>query len=204
MIGVKRKLDDIELKEFECFYIDQTTLIIKTKTEEISYSYPNSLELLRRIGYLLHRYEVEYNRKKDQAKDKSDSSLTPTQKECKNRLMKSRNIVFSVYGLYMILSLIFPNYSSVLLNLFVAADGIVLIGIMRDIQILKSEALKQQKENQNYESQLNKGFESLKEAALSYLNRITKTTTSFNMEEKHYIEEIEKGFQKRIGTYPQQ
>ncbi len=201
---MKRELDDIELKEFECFYIDQTTLIIKTKTEEISYSYPNSLELLRRIGYLLHRYEVEYNRKKDQAKDKSDSSLTPTQKECKNRLMKSRNIVFSVYGLYMILSLIFPNYSSVLLNLFVAADGIVLIGIMRDIQILKSEALKQQKENQNYESQLNKGFESLKEAALSYLNRITKTTTSFNMEEKHYIEEIEKGFQKRIGTYPQQ
>ena len=186
------------------FYIDQTTLIIKTKTEEISYSYPNSLELLRRIGYLLHRYEVEYNRKKDQAKDKSASSLTPTQKECKNRLMKRRNIVFSVYGLYMILSLIFPNYSSVLLNLFVAADGIVLIGIMRDIQILKSEALKQQKENQNYESQLNKGFESLKEAALSYLNRITKTTTSFNMEEKHYIEEIEKGFQKRIGTYPQQ
>ena len=49
---MERKLDDIELEEFVHFHIDQTTLIVRTNSETISYSYPNSLELLRRIGYL--------------------------------------------------------------------------------------------------------------------------------------------------------
>lgn len=76
---MKRKLDDIELEEIQHFYIDQTTLIVKTTKEENSYSYPNSLELLRRLGYMLHRYEVEFNRIEDQKTENSDILLTPIQ-----------------------------------------------------------------------------------------------------------------------------
>lgn len=201
---MERKLDDVELEEFEHFYIDQTTLIIKTRTEELSYFYPNSLELLRRIGYLLHRYEVEYNREEDKKKEKSTVLLTPVQKECQKRLMISRNIAFGVYAAYIILTMMFPDVSFILLNLFMAIDGIVLINSIKDVTIMRRETLKQAEIKQNQKSQLEKSFGSLKEAALSYLNKITKTNSKFSVDEKHYIEVIEKGFQKRIGTYPQQ
>lgn len=201
---MERKLDDIELEEFVHFHIDQTTLIVRTNSETISYSYPNSLELLRRIGYLLHRYEVEYNRKEEQAKAVSKVPLTPIQKECQKRLLLGRNIVFGTYFVYILLTMLFPNISPFLLNIFLVIDGAALITGIKNASIIRSEALKQEETKQNNQSQLEKGFESLKETALSYLNKIMKDNTKFTVEEKHYIEVIEKGFQKRIGTYPQQ
>ncbi len=201
---MERKLDDIELEEFVHFHIDQTILIVRTNSETISYSYPNSLELLRRIGYLLHRYEVEYNRKEEQAKAVSKVPLTPIQKECQKRLLLGRNIVFGTYFVYILLTMLFPNISPFLLNIFLVIDGAALITGIKDASIIRSETLKQEETKQNKQSQLEKGFESLKETAFSYLNKIMKDNTKFTVEEKHYIEVIEKGFQKRIGTYPQQ
>ncbi len=201
---MERKLDDIELEEFVHFHIDQTTLIVRTNSETISYSYPNSLELLRRIGYLLHRYEVEYNRKEEQTKAVSKVPLTPIQKECQKRLLIGRNIVFGTYFVYILLTMLFPNITPFLFNIFLVIDGAALITGIKDASIIRSETLKQEETKQNKQSQLEKGFESLKETALSYLNKIMKDNTKFTVEEKHYIEVIEKGFQKRIGTYPQQ
>lgn len=201
---MERKLDDIELEEFVHFHIDQTTLIVRTNSETISYSYPNSLELLRRIGYLLHRYEVEYNRKEEQTKAVSKVPLTPIQKECQKRLLIGRNIVFGTYFVYILLTMLFPNITPFLFNIFLVIDGVALITGIKNASIIRSEALKQEETKQNNQSQLEKGFESLKETALSYLNKIMKDNTKFTVEEKHYIEVIEKGFQKRIGTYPQQ
>lgn len=201
---MERKLDDIELEEFVHFHIDQTTLIVRTNSETISYSYPNSLELLRRIGYLLHRYEVEYNRKEEQTKAVSKVPLTPIQKECQKRLLIGRNIVFGTYFVYILLTMLFPNITPFLFNIFLVIDGAALITGIKNASIIRSETLKQEETKQNKQSQLEKGFESLKETALSYLNKIMKDNTKFTVEEKHYIEVIEKGFQKRIGTYPQQ
>lgn len=200
---MKRKLDDIELEEIQHFYIDQTTLIVKTTKEENSYSYPNSLELLRRLGYMLHRYEVEFNRIEDQKTENSDILLTPIQKKCQKRLMISRNIVFGVYAGYIFLKILFPNASSTILQIFMAIDSFILGNAVRDAYIMKREAKKRVESKQNNESQFEKGFQSLKEASLSYLNKLTKVNAAFTVDEKHYIEVIEKGFQKRIGTYPQ-
>lgn len=200
---MKRKLDDIELEEIQRFYIDRTTLIVKTTKEEFSYSYPNSLELLRRLGYMLHRYEVEFNRMEDQKTENSDILLTPIQKECQKRLMISRNIVFGMYAGYIFLKMLFPNASSIILQIFMAIDSFILGNAVRDVYIMKREAKKRVETKQNNESQLEKGFQSLKEASLSYLNKLTKVNVAFTVDEKHHIEVIEKGFQKRIGTYPQ-
>ena len=83
-----------------------------------------------------------------------------------------------------------------------AINSFVLGNAIREAHIMKQEMLKQIEKRQNNETQLEKGYESLKEAALSYVNKITQATTNLDEDEKHYIEVIEKGFQKRIGTYP--
>lgn len=201
---MNRKLDDIELEEMEQFHIDQTTLTIKTKTENISYSYPNSLELLRRIGYLLHRYEVEYSRKeKNQNIDNSAK-----ENDHHTKINRNKNVILGLVFLFFLcgptISLVLPSVYwyivtlIIIINLKLNYDNIKETTIIEEEKRIKLESQKQR------ELQINKEFNSLKEISLAYLKKITKTTIQFDVDEKHYIDVIEKGFQKRIGTYPQQ
>lgn len=201
---MKRKLDDIELEEIEHFHIDQTTLIIRTKTEEISYSYSNSLEMLRRIRYLLHRYEVEYNRKENRNMN-IDNNI---KNESQNRINRNKEIIFKLILLFImfgpLIAISLPSIYWHIVSLMFIANFSLHFSNIKEAHIIEMEKKKSQEIQKQNESQIDKGYESLKEVSISYLNKITKTFTNIGEDEKYYIEVIEKGFQKRIGTYPQQ
>ncbi len=211
---MKRTLDEIELTEIESFCINGNTLVIETKTEKNVYQYPNQLELLRRIHYFMHRYELEYNRKKELDKNPV-SILTPAQKKHQKRSKLISDVAFKFNFACIVFMMMFPMLFFLLIELNIIANATLLAIARKSDSIVKCEFLQQKEMEQNCINQMNKGFESLKQVAISYLDRILENDVSTDSnicstnnknfireEQQDIIAEIKKGFQKRIGTYP--
>ena len=83
-----KRLDDILLEDIKSFEFLDKTLIIYTKDEILKYTYPNNLELLRKISYFIHRYRIECEDKINKnAKQLEEESI-----DIKNNISNKINI----------------------------------------------------------------------------------------------------------------
>lgn len=205
---MKRKLEDIELNTIKGFHIFNNTLVVNTEQETYSYEYRNSLEFLRIISILFHNYEVEKSRQSDILKKNNQNHPIYNKQQYEDVLrsmIKQFRVVLYIMGILGGVGLFWSLGNQPILIPYIIKFcflGGICESCLFILQKLKITPTIEQQKQYDRMQQLERSYDSLKEATLSYLNRLSKTGVEINPEEKQYIEEMEKAIQKRIGSHP--